>query len=46
MWLVVLLLMFVTMKEMSRVVGKDHLKHMFLGTERQPISKIRSRHAA
>jgi hypothetical protein len=45
MWVVVLLLVFVTMKEMSRVVGKDQLKYMFFGTKGQPTTE-RSRHAA
>jgi len=44
-WLVVLLLLFVTMKEMSRVIGRDQLKHIFFG-HRPSIKKIRSRKAA
>jgi hypothetical protein len=44
-WLVVLLLVFVTIKEMSRVIGRDQLKHMFLGHRRTTV-EIRSRDAA
>jgi len=31
-WVVVLLLMLVTIREMSGVIGKDELTHMFLGS--------------
>jgi hypothetical protein len=44
-WMVVLLLMFVTMKELSRVIGKGQLKHIFLGHKRTTM-EIRSRDAA
>lgn len=30
-WVVILFLVFVTMKEISRVIGKNELKHIFLG---------------
>lgn len=30
-WLAVLLLVFVTMREMRRVIGKDQMKYMFIG---------------
>ena len=45
-WVAVLLIMFVTMKELSRVIGRDQLKHMFLGHRRNRIMEIRSRDAA
>jgi cell shape-determining protein MreD len=35
-WTVVLLLMFVRMREMSRVLGKGQLKRMILGHRRTP----------
>ena len=44
-WMVVLLLVFVTMKEISRVIGKDQLKRIFLGPSQTTI-KVRSRDAA
>ena len=44
-WVVVLLLVFVTMKEISRVIGKDELKHIFLGP-RHTTMEVRSRDAA
>ena len=43
-WTVVLLLVFVTMQEMSRVLGKGQLKCMFLGPRRTP--EVRPRKAA
>ena len=45
-WMVVLLLVFVTMKEMSRVIGKDQLKSMFLGRRGTPMTEVRHRDAA
>ena len=45
-WLAVLLLMFVTMKEMARIIGKDQLKYMFLGRWTKPSGATRSRDAA
>src|SRR5215471_12948464 len=45
-WVVVLLLVFVTMKEISRVIGRDQMKHMFLGHRRKPTLATRSRDAA
>ena len=44
-WLVVLLLVFVTMKEISRVIGEDELKHIFFG-RRHKTMEVRSRDAA
>ena len=44
-WVVVLLLVFVTIKEISRVIGKDQLKHIFLG-QRHRTMEVRSRDAA
>jgi len=44
-WVVVLMLIFVTVKEMSRVVGKDQLKSMFFGRRDTP-AQIRQRDAA
>ena len=45
-WVVVLLLVFVTMKEISRVIGKDQLKSMFLGRRRKLTTEVRHRDAA
>jgi len=45
-WVIVLLLVFVTMQEISRVIGRDQLKHMFLGHRRKPPVGIGSRDAA
>src|SRR5215831_14968897 len=44
-WVVVLMLIFVTVKEMSRVVGKDQLKSMFFGRRDTP-AQIHQRDAA
>lgn len=45
-WIVVLLAVFVTMQELSRVLGKARLKHMFLGHVRTPPAEERPRRAA
>jgi hypothetical protein len=45
-WLVVLLLVFVTMKEISQVIGKDQFKYMFLGRRGKPTTVVRHRDAA
>jgi cell shape-determining protein MreD len=45
-WVVVLLLVFVTTQEIDRVLGKDQLKSMFLGNRRTPAAEVRSRKAA
>ena len=45
-WVVVLLLVFVTMKEISRIIGKDQLKSMFLGRRRKLTTEVRHRDAA
>jgi len=34
-WLAVLLLVFVTMRELSRVIGKDQMKYIFLGDRKK-----------
>ena len=44
--LAMLLLGFVTMQELSRVIGKDQLKHMFFGQKHKPTAEIGSRDAA
>jgi hypothetical protein len=44
-WTVVLLLVFVTMKELSRVIGEDQFKQIFLG-HRRTTTEIRARDAA
>jgi len=36
----------VTMKEISRVIGKDQLKSMFLGRRRNLTTEVRHRDAA
>ena len=43
-WTVVLLLVFVTVHEISRVLGKGQLKYMFLGRRR--TLEVRLRKAA
>ena len=45
-WVVVLLLMFVTMHELRRVLGKGQLKYMFLGHRRTPAEEVHPRKAA
>jgi len=45
-WVAMLLAAFVTLQELSRVLGKDELKHMFLGHRRTPAAQLRSRDAA
>lgn len=45
-WIVVLLLVFVTMQEMSRMLGKGQLTYMFLGHGRTPDPGARPRKAA
>jgi hypothetical protein len=45
-WMVVLLLVFVTMKEMSRAIGKDQLKSMFLDRRGKTATEVRHRDAA
>jgi len=34
-WLAVLLLVFVTMRELSRVIGNDQMKYIFLGDRKK-----------
>jgi hypothetical protein len=38
MWLAVLMLVFVTMQELSHVLGKEQLKYIFLGDRKKPKS--------
>ncbi|HKF20459.1 MAG TPA: hypothetical protein VKE93_02755 [Candidatus Angelobacter sp.] len=45
-WLGVLMAVFVTMQELSRVLGNEQMKHIFLGERRKPVTEIRSRKAA
>ena len=45
-WVVVLVLVFVTMRELSRVLGKGRLKYMFLGHRRTAAVEERPRKAA
>jgi hypothetical protein len=45
-WLAVLLLGFVTMKEMRRVIGKDQMKRMFIGHKGKAVEESRFRDAA
>ena len=44
-WVAMLLAGFVTLQELSRVIGKEQLKHMFLGHRGRP-AEVRSRNAA
>ncbi len=41
-----LLVAFVTMRELSRVIGKEQFRHIFLGTRRKPAADTSSRRAA
>ena len=45
-WIVVLLVAFVTMQELSRVLGKGQLKYMFFGPHATPAVEERPRKAA
>jgi len=45
-WVVVLMLIFVTVKETSRVIGKEQLKRMVFGRRDRPVAEIRPRDAA
>jgi hypothetical protein len=45
-WVLVLLLMFVTMKELSRVIGKEKLKQVFFGSRGGPAKPVRFRDVA
>ena len=45
-WVVVLMLIFVTAKETSRVIGKEQLKRMVFGRRDRPVAEIRPRDAA
>ena len=45
-WVAMLMVVFVTMQEMSRIIGKDQLKSMFLGRKGKPTTEVRHRDAA
>lgn len=45
-WLALLMAVFVTLMELSTVIGKDQLKHMFLGRGRKPAKQGEFRDAA
>jgi len=45
-WVVVLMLIFVTVKETSRTIGKDRLQRMIFGRRDSPVAEIRPRDAA
>ena len=45
-WVAILMAVFVTLTELSRVIGKDQLKYMFFGRGRKLATQDRSRHAA
>ena len=45
-WVAMLMAVFVTLKELSRVLGKDQLKYMFFGHRGKLVMQSRSRDAA
>jgi len=45
-WLAMLMAVFVTLQELSRVIGKDQLKYMFFGRRDKLVTQGRSRDAA
>ena len=45
-WLAMLMAVFVTLQELSRVIGKDQLKYMFFGRRGKLVTQSRSRDAA
>ncbi len=45
-WLAMLLVVFVTMQELSRVIGNEELRFIFLGAKRKPAAEKRFRDAA
>jgi hypothetical protein len=45
-WLTVLLMAFVTIREQSRMIGKDQLTRMFFGSKEEPPTKTRVRDVA
>jgi hypothetical protein len=45
-WVAMLMAVFVTLKELSRVIGKDQLKSMFFGHRAKLVTQGRSRDAA
>jgi hypothetical protein len=45
-WVAMLVGVFVTIKELSRVIGKDQMKHLFFGRKSKPALEDRFRDAA
>lgn len=45
-WLTALLVVFVTMQELSRVIGKEEFKRLFFGRRARPVAEQRFRDAA
>jgi hypothetical protein len=45
-WVAMLMAVFVTLKELSRVIGKDQLKYMFFGRGGKAAAQERFRDAA
>lgn len=45
-WVAMLMAVFVTLRELSRVIGKDQFKHMFLGHRGKLVTEERFRDAA
>jgi hypothetical protein len=45
-WVAMLMAVFVTLKELSRVIGKDQLKYMFFGHRGEPTAQEKFRDAA
>ena len=45
-WLAMLLVVFVTLKELSRVIGNDRLRYLFFGRRGRLVTEERSRDAA
>jgi hypothetical protein len=45
-WLAMLLVVYVTMQELARVIGRDRLREMFFGSRSKPTTKRYSRDAA
>jgi hypothetical protein len=45
-WLAMLLVAFVTMQELSHVIGREQLKHIFFRRRSEPVAKVRLGDAA
>jgi hypothetical protein len=45
-WVAMLLVGFVTLQELSRAIGRERLKQLFLGPRGRPAPEVRSREAA